>query len=190
MATLFNYATAFIKHVEPKWDLAALNHPWAVESKSQSALLLAIEKGDQIMVRTSAGYWHHGIFAGTIDGEVYVVDVWGIDAKTATISTRPYDTFVADATGFAKANYPQQFARSKTESLDNAKKLMKIATDKGFVYDIESHNCEHFATTCRVGMWVLTHTIRVHRAIHEHLCRWPAPTRRQPLPTVFHKLLL
>jgi hypothetical protein len=139
----------------PDWEPPVLEHPHAVAYKSPVQLLDNIVPGDQVMVKTASGYYHHGIFVGkqTVGGTYgsAVVDFWGVDKEDASIGVRSLDDFVAGAAGFAKADYPHGSALEHEWSAAAALEWVESEKTKRTIYNVALKNCEVFATICRCG---------------------------------------
>ena len=147
----------------PDWQCPDLD-PKNVDLKkhvdTQARMLAAAEPGDHIAVKSDSGYWHHSIYAGKMTAssfagyeEFCVIDVWGEDKASSTISVRTVDDFAKGAKGYAIVTYPDAGSLSKVESLNLAKHFCLQALERGFVYDAVTFNCEHFASLCRCLRW-------------------------------------
>jgi hypothetical protein len=137
----------------PGWKAPKLAHPHAKAYDDEFQLLEDIKPGDQVMVRTSAGYYHHGIYVGKqqmADSVRHaVVDFWGSSKEDATIAVRPLDAFVRGATGFAKADYPPGGALEHELTVRLALAWAERDKTRPTLYNVALKNCEVFATICR-----------------------------------------
>ena len=166
----------------PGWEPPVLEHPYAVPYDNTVDLMDGIVPGDQMMVKTSSGYYHHGIFVGKqIVAGTYrsaVVDFWGEDKDGAAIGMRSFSDFVGGAAGFAKAGYPQGAALEHELSARMALAWADAEKAKRTIYNIALKNCEVFATICRCGRYAGD----CHRALTQRLVDLPtvvpAPFRR------------
>ena len=147
-----------ISQLVPDWQPPMLGHPYAKPYASALKMLDDITAGDQIMVKNTSGYWHHGIYVGKqtmVDREGHseslnaVVDFWGEDKKRARITIRPYSDFADGAVGWAKAQYPDGVALEQSLSAQLAIAWVSYAEEHHVPYNIILHNCEIFATVCR-----------------------------------------
>ena len=168
LESLIAIGVKIVEELLPNWDVD-LKHPYAKVYMSRDMLLTGIKAGDQIMVKTKAGYWHHGIYIGAERKEHMVVDAWGLDKERSTISVRTYSDFVCGAVGFAKAKYPSGTAVDRHASKEQALQSVKWAEENNFVYDAFENNCEHFATMCRCKWYVYT----TYDALESHLALVP-----------------
>ena len=131
-------------------------------------------EGDQIMVLSQGGSWHHGILVGLRPDargleRHFVVDVGGGEtARVATVSLRPFQDFVAGKVGFARARYTAGGALPRCTSRALALVLADAARQHGFQFDARADDCERFATLCRVGRGG-GGCARAHAALHAGL---------------------
>eukprot|EP00955_Chlamydomonas_euryale_P088280 364364-Chlamydomonas_euryale.AAC.8 len=169
LESLIPIAVAVVKEWLPDWDVPDLMHPHAKVYVDRDMLLTSIKAGDQIMVKTADGYWHHGIYIGNGRGQHMIVDLWGLDKKLATISARLYSDFVNGAVGFAKAKYPKGVAVDRDASKEFALRAVKWAKANEIVYNAVDCNCEHFATLARCQRWVHA----VHHGLEAQLASVP-----------------
>lgn len=139
----------------PDWQPPVLAHPYAKPYNSPVHLLDNIVPGDQVMVKATSGYYHHGIFVGkqNVEGEYRsaVVDFWGDDKEDAAIGVRSLDDFVCGAAGLAKADYPHGSALEHELSARVALAWVESEKTKRTIYNVALKNCEVFATICRCG---------------------------------------
>lgn len=183
LSWLFNSVREFLEAM-PGWEMPELLPPNAVSYPDSYELSHRVKEGDQIMVLSPSGYWHHGIFVGKVPNakgvrRLSVVDVWGATKESSTISVRSYKDFVAHALGFARARYDN--APPRKESMELAMLAVEEARQRGFVYDARTENCEHFATLCRVGRWVCMGGT-VHTTLLSRLAMLePAPVTTTPV---------
>jgi hypothetical protein len=118
-----------------------------------------IVAGDQIMVMSQSGYWHHGIYVGKqlFDGKHMdaVVDFWGegADKDSCKVSMRKYSKFASNAAGWAKAAYPPAAALEPSVSAQLAIAFAEHVKKHPITYHLVLRNCEVFATVCRCIRW-------------------------------------
>lgn len=139
----------------PDWEPPVLAHPHAVPYDSLVDMMDDIVPGDQVMVKATSGYYHHGIFVGkqNVAGTYRsaVVDFWGENKEDAAIDVRSLNDFVRGAAGFAKADYPQGAALERELSARMALAWAESEKTKRTMYNVALKNCEVFATICRCG---------------------------------------
>lgn len=139
----------------PDWEPPVLVHPHAVPYDSLVDFIDDIEPGDQVMVKATSGYYHHGIFVGKQNvGGTYrsaVVDFWGDEKENSAIGVRSLNDFVCGAVAFAKADYPHGMALERKLSARVALAWVESEKTKRTIYNVALNNCEVFATICRCG---------------------------------------
>jgi hypothetical protein len=112
-----------------------------------------INPGDHIarpMIKVSQ--WHHGIYAGHDGKDHLVIHMQGDDKPSATIFQDTMENFAQDATHIAIVKYRKDNEDHRA-TLERAHEALK--NPPGELYDLLHNNCEHFATYCRTGRYVL-----------------------------------
>mmetsp|Transcript_8905 Transcript_8905/g.19000 ORF Transcript_8905/g.19000 Transcript_8905/m.19000 type:complete len:237 (+) Transcript_8905:176-886(+) len=171
LANLFSLARDYLPELLDKLELLP---PGAEQYVDSHVLATKAKAGDQIMVQSPSGYWHHGIMIGMQPDahgqeQYYVVDVWGENKESSTISQRPYNDFVAGKVGFARAHYGQKNVLPRAKSKALALYLVDVARQRGFQYNVLERNCEHFATWCRIGRNTSHQVCEVHKLLSDML---------------------
>lgn len=165
----------------PDWEPPVLDHPHAVPYDNLVDFIGDIKPGDQVMVKATSGYYHHGIFVGKQNvGGTYryaVVDFWGEEKEDATIGVRSLNDFVKGATEFAKADYPHGMALKRKLSARVALAWVESEKKKRTIYNVALKNCEVFATICRCGRCA----VPCHDALTQELADLPDVV---PVPVV------
>ena len=110
------------------------------------------EPGDHIAVwDETVGYWHHGIFVGIDGGSNYVIDM----TPDSGIARRLLWQFLKSADVAAIICYDRALSRENTLSLASVMIMEYTNTmDPPPAYDIAKRNCDIFAASCRLGMYV------------------------------------
>ena len=151
LSTGIQVLTLLVPDLEPPM----LAHPYAVPYDSLVDFIGEIKPGDQVMVKATSGYYHHGIFVGKQNvGGTYryaVVDFWGEGKDAAAIGVRSLHDFVCGAAAFAKADYPHGMALERELSASMALAWVESEKTKHTIYNVALKNCEVFATICRCG---------------------------------------
>jgi hypothetical protein len=185
LGNLYSVATSFLETTLPGWETPTPLPPGAKQYLENLVLLTKSRTGDHIAVQSVNGIWHHGIFVGLrengpdrygVPQEFHmVVDVWGPDKASSTISARLFSQFTAGGVAFAKIKY-RNGAMPRHVSVSLALHLAAVARTQRFVYDARSNNCEHFATLCRALRWAATlHTHMEAAFIASAIPRAPPP---------------
>jgi len=116
-----------------------------------------INPGDQIarpiIKDGSVSPWHHGIYAGHDGKDHLVIHMQGDDKASATIRQNTMENFAQDATHIVIVEYQEDNEDHRKATLERAREALK--NPPGKLYDLLRNNCEHFATWCRTGMYVL-----------------------------------
>lgn len=97
--------------------------------------------------------WHHGIYAGHDGKDHLVIHVQGDDKASATIRQDTMENFAQDATHIAIVEYREDNEDHRNATFERAHEALK--NPPGELYDLLRNNCEHFATYCRTGRYVL-----------------------------------
>ena len=166
LGNLYSVATSFLETTLPGWEETPNPLPPGAKQYTEDLVLLTKSKiGDHIAVQSADGVWHHGIYVGLresgpdrydVPQEFHmVVDVWGPDKASSTISARLFSRFTTGGVAFAKIKY-KNGALPRHVSVSLALHLAAVARTRQFVYNARSNNCEHFATLCRTRRWAVT----------------------------------
>ena len=105
--------------------------------------------------------WHHGIYAGHDGKDHLVIHMQGDDKASATIRQDTMENFAQDATHIAIVEYQEDNEDHRKATLDRAREALEekaheaLKNPPGEFYDLLRNNCEHFATYCRTGRYVL-----------------------------------
>lgn len=91
-------------------------------------------------------YLHHGIFVG---GSVGVIHFTGENKRNATIKAGDLKSFCKGHT-LLKVRYLNVKPRDPKDVIKIAERLRNNPFEWG-EYKLLSHNCEHFATYCKIG---------------------------------------
>lgn len=154
---ILSISITVISRLVPGWQAPTLEHPCAQRYANPLMMLDDIVAGDQIMVMSQSGCWHHGIYVGKqlFDGKQMdaVVDFWGANKETCKISMRQYSKFASDAAGWAKAAYPIGAALEPSVSAQLAIAFAEHVKEHPITYHLVLRNCEVFATVCRCIRW-------------------------------------
>lgn len=111
-------------------------------------------------------YLHHGIFVG---GSVGVIHFTGENKRNATIKAGDLESFCKDSILF-KMRYLNVKPRDPKDVIRIAERLRKNPAEWG-EYNLLSHNCEHFATHCKIGIAVSVQLEAKIRRFHENAKR-------------------
>lgn len=91
-------------------------------------------------------YLHHGIFVG---GSVGVIHFAGENKRNATIKVGDLKSF-CEGHSLLKVRYLNVKPRDPKDVIEIAERLRNNPAVWG-EYNLLSHNCEHFATHCKIG---------------------------------------
>ena len=145
-----------------------------------------LKPGDHIAVPMSTvpelcRPWHHGIYEGQdTNGEHFVIHMNGGDKASATIRRDLFRDFCGDHANIAIVQYDDADGdRGHGMALRAALDALKSSHEE--VYNLIDNNCEHFATWCRTGRYVLNpDTDNVLNILYEQALR-RTPTKYDTL---------
>jgi hypothetical protein len=145
-----------------------------------------LKPGDHIAVPMSTlselcRPWHHGIYEGEdTNGEHFVIHMNGGDKASATIRRDSFRVFRGNNANIAIVQYDDADGDCGHEmALRAALDALKSSHEE--VYNLIDNNCEHFATWCRTGRYVLNpDTDNVLNILYEQALR-RTPTKYDTL---------
>jgi hypothetical protein len=148
------------------------------------------QAGEQIRVRRSLGYYHHGIYISDdrviqFGGGVPLLhkESTGIDAVTLG-QFEQGGTAEVVRHGYTHLSVWHPPADEPWKIIDRAEFLLKLQPK--LPYNLIGHNCEHMANMCAVGSWTESYQVRKFfgaKAAVSFVClMWIASRSRANLP--------
>ena len=96
-------------------------------------------------------HWHHGIYIGKEAGKHTIVDMWGPDKRSASITRRSIDDFLNGANTICIIEYDvADSVELRTAAVSRAMATMRHEASEP-LYDLFLANCECFAFWCCTG---------------------------------------
>ena len=99
--------------------------------------------------------WHHGIYEGEKDDEHWVIHMSGDDKASSTIRRESLQVFCGNSMSIVIVQYTDENGQDDAHGVALRRALKALETPPGEIYDLICNNCEHFATWCRTGRYVL-----------------------------------